>query len=105
MQHLITELVNQIVKMTITERHMFSIKTSSYMSKVRKIRSRSDLFFKIFEFQLYGVFSYETCDKLICTAGEGISKQGSPKTYIKKISTSSTLGFGCYPHKDTCDIL
>ena len=54
---------------------------------------------------------YDTCDKLIWTSGEGITiinettKQGIPKTHSNKVSLSSTLGFGCYPHKDTSDIL
>ena len=56
-------------------------------------------------------FGYEKCDKLIWTSGEGnkitnkISKQGSPKTHIKKIYSASTLGFGFPPQKYTCDIL
>ena len=56
-------------------------------------------------------FGYDTCDKLIWTSGEGniitnkISKKGITKTHNNKISLSSTLGFGCSLHKDTCDIL
>ena len=54
---------------------------------------------------------YEICETLIWTSGEVIritnktSKKGSPKTDINNISPSSTLGFGCSPHKDTCDML
>ena len=54
---------------------------------------------------------YEKCDKLIWASGEGIrntnkiSKQGIHKSCINTVSPSSTLGFGCSPHKDTCDIL
>ena len=53
----------------------------------------------------------ETCDKTIWTSGEGFRntnktrKQRIPKSNTNKTSTSSTLGFGCYLHKDTCDIL
>ena len=31
-------------------------------------------------------------------------KQGSTKTQINKVSPTSTLGFGCSPHKKNCDI-
>ena len=54
---------------------------------------------------------YETCAKLIWTTGEGcintntISKQGIPKINMNKTYPLSTLGSGCSPHKDTCDIL
>ena len=54
---------------------------------------------------------YETCEKIMWKSGEGlintnaISKQGIPKINIKKTSPSSTLGFGCSPHKYNCDIL
>ena len=54
---------------------------------------------------------YETCEKLIWKSGEGCtsknktSKQGIIKSNTNKTSPSSTLGFGCYPHKETCDIL
>ena len=54
---------------------------------------------------------YETCDKLIWTSDEGcrnkntISKQGIPKSNMNKKSPSSTFGFGCSSHNDTCDIL
>ena len=53
---------------------------------------------------------YDTCDNLIWTSGEvsrtknKIIKQGSPKKCINKISPSSTFGFSCYPHRNTCDI-
>ena len=48
---------------------------------------------------------YKTCDKLIWTSGEGriiknkISKQGSPKTHLHKLSPTSILGFGCSHHE------
>ena len=54
---------------------------------------------------------YDTREKLIWTSGEGsrntnkIIRQGSPKTHTNKVYPSSTLGFGCSPHKNTCDIL
>ena len=57
------------------------------------------------------LLGYETCDKLVWASVEyfintnTISKQGIPKTNINKTSPSSTLGFGCSPHKGTCDIL
>ena len=52
----------------------------------------------------------ETCGKLIWVSDEGyrntntIRKQGIPKSDIKKTYPSSTLGFGCSPPKDICDI-
>ena len=54
---------------------------------------------------------YETCEKLIWKSGEGCtnknktSKQGIIKNNTNKTSPSSTLGFGCSPHKNTSDIL
>ena len=53
---------------------------------------------------------YEIRDKLIWTPGDcfrntnTITKILIPKSNINKTSPSSTLGFGCYPHKDTCGI-
>ena len=56
-------------------------------------------------------FGYETCDKLIWTSGEDrrdtntIRKKVIPKNNINKTFTSSTLVFGCFPHKYTRYIL
>ena len=53
---------------------------------------------------------YEKCDKLIWTSDEvcrnknAISKQVIPQSNMNKTSPSFTLGFGCSPYKDTCDI-
>ena len=53
---------------------------------------------------------YEKWDKLIWTSGEGFrnknatKKQDIPKININMTSTSSILGFVCYPHKDTYGI-
>ena len=53
---------------------------------------------------------YEKCDKLICTSSESrknkniTRKQGIPKINMNMIFPSSTLGFGCSPYKNTCDI-
>ena len=66
---------------------------------------------KYFDSKNMDFVCYDTCDKLIWMSGEGriiknkIIKQGSPKTHIKKISPTSTLGFFCSPHKDTFYIL
>ena len=66
---------------------------------------------KCFNYNHMEFVDYETCDKLIWTVREGcrntntISKQGIPKININMTYPSSTLGFGCYPYKDTCDIL
>ena len=44
-------------------------------------------------------------------SGEGcrnintIIKQVIPKSNMNRAYSSSTLSFGCYPHKETCDIL
>ena len=52
----------------------------------------------------------ETYGELIWVSDEGyintntIRKQVTPKSDIKKTYPSSTLGFGCSPHKDICDI-
>ena len=54
---------------------------------------------------------YETRDKLIWTSSEcyrntnTIRKQGIPKRSMNMTSTSATLGFGCYTHKDTCELV
>ena len=54
---------------------------------------------------------YYARDKLIWTSGEfsiyinKTSKQGIPKSHVNKISHLSIFGFGCSPHKETCDIL
>ena len=66
---------------------------------------------KCFNYNYMEFVGYEACDKLIWTSGEGctnknaISKQGITKININMTYPSSTLGFVCYPHKDTCDIL
>ena len=66
---------------------------------------------KCFNSNYMELVGYETCDKLIWTSGEGcrnkytIIKHGITKTNIKKISPSSTLGFGCSPLENTFDIL
>ena len=66
---------------------------------------------KRFNFDYIQFVGYETCQKLICTPCDScrntnkIRKQGIPKSNINKTFPSSKLGFGCYPHKDTCDIL
>ena len=66
---------------------------------------------KIFDSNNMEFFGYETCDKLVWTSSENcrnkntIIKQGIPKSNMNKTSPSSTLVFGCSPHKDTCDIL
>ena len=52
---------------------------------------------------------YETLHKAIWTSGEGcinidkISKQDIPKSNMNNASPSSTFGFGCSPHTETCD--
>ena len=56
-------------------------------------------------------FGYETYEKLIWTSCEGfrntntIRKQGITQININNTYGSSTLGFGCSPHKDDFDIL
>ena len=54
---------------------------------------------------------YETCEELILTSIEywinknTIIKQCIPKITMNMTYPSVTLGFGCSPHKNTCDIL
>ena len=48
-------LVNQSLKFIITDRHLYFQKNGSYMRKVGKIRSESNVFFDIIQFQLYVV--------------------------------------------------
>ena len=66
---------------------------------------------KSFNYGYMEFVGYDTCEKLILTSDEGrritikISKQGILKTHVNKVSPTSTLVFGCSPHKDTFDIL
>ena len=66
---------------------------------------------KGFNYNYMSFIGYETCEKLICKPGEGfrntntIRKQGIQKSNMNIKSPSESLGFGCSPHKDTCDIL
>ena len=54
---------------------------------------------------------YETRHKLIWKSGKSYintnttTKQGIPKRNMNMTSTSATIGFDYYNHKDTCDIL
>ena len=65
---------------------------------------------KCYNYNHMDSFDNETCEKLIWTSGEGcinkntIRKQVIPKNNTNKVYPSSALGFGCYPHKETCDI-
>ena len=49
--------------------------------------------------------------KLLCSLGKGnintntIIKEGITKINMNITFPSETVGFGCYTHKDTCDIL
>ena len=66
---------------------------------------------KGFNYNYMEFVGYETCEKLICSSGEGcrntntIKKQGIPKININIKSTAAKLGFSCSPNKDTFDIL
>ena len=55
-QLLTMDLYNQGMKFIILDRHLCPWKTGSYTKKFGKISSRGNVFFKIFWFQLYGVF-------------------------------------------------
>ena len=66
---------------------------------------------KVFNSNYMQFVGYETCDNLIWKLGEGyinkttIRKQEIPKSNMNNTSPPSTLGFGCYLHEDTCDVL
>ena len=53
-------------------------------------------------------FGYETCENLLWKSGEGYrntnatSKKVIPKINMNMTYNSATLGFGCFPHKETC---
>ena len=55
MQYLNKDLVNQILKLIIIDTHIFTLKIASCIRIVGKIWSRGTLFFKMWQFQLYGV--------------------------------------------------
>ena len=65
---------------------------------------------KYFNYNYTEFVGYDKREKLIWTSGEvsritnKISEKGSPKTHIKNISPSKTLGLGFSYHKYTCDI-
>ena len=90
---------------------MFSRKTGSYTNKIGTPGQEVMYSSKSFNYNYMEFVDYDTWDKLIWTSGEGcrnknkISRQGIPKTHINKVSPSSTLVFGCYPNKETCDII
>ena len=66
---------------------------------------------KGFDYKYKKFVGYEICNKLIFTSGKSgrntntISKKGTPKSNMNMTPTSEILGFGFYPHKETCDIL
>ena len=66
---------------------------------------------KGFKYNHLEFVGYKKCDKLIWTSGKvcrntnTLIKQGLPKINMNMTSPLEMLGFGCYPHKDTCDIL
>ena len=67
--------------------------------------------YKCFNYTYMEFVGYETCEISIWTSGEGYintntnSKQVIKKVNMNKTYPSSTFGFGCNPHKDTCEIL
>ena len=90
----------------------FSIIISSHQKITRK-KECQEIFYSSNGFNsnyMYFV-GYETREKLMWTSGKGfrnnnkISKQGIPKININMTYILATLGFGCFPHKYTCDIL
>ena len=55
MQLLTMDLGNNSLKLITTDRHILFLKTGPYMKNVGKIRPRSNVLFKIYQFQVYGV--------------------------------------------------
>ena len=109
MQHLTMYLENISFALVITDIHTV-IQKHWLVYEERKYQEVI-YYSKYFNSNYIDFIGYEKCDKLICTSGEccrntnTISKQEIPKSNINKIYTSSTLGFGCSPYKDTCNIL
>ena len=83
-----------------------------YPEKVSHIR-RIELMYssQYFNYNYMEFAGYESRDKLIVASCKGcrntnkIRKKGITKVNMNQKSPSSTLGFGCYPHKYTFDIL
>ena len=111
MQLLTMYLGNKGLKLIIIDKHVILLKNAFIQGKSEKLGQEVIYSSKYFNSKYMEFVDYDTCDKLIWTSGEvsiitnKMSKQGIAKTNIKKVSTTSTLSFGCYPHKETCDIL
>ena len=81
------------------------------MNKTGEKWSRINVSSKRFNYNYMELVVYETCEKLIWILVKGlrntntIRKKAITKVNNNKTSLSSTLGFGSYPQKDTCDIL
>ena len=90
--------------------YCFTEKQARIRVKLEKLGQEVIYSSECFNSQYMEFVGYDTREQLIWTPGEGsviknkTSKQGITKSFINKISTS-ILGFGCSPHKDTCDIL
>ena len=89
----------------------FSSEKVAHIRKKLEISGQEVMYsYKSFNSNYMEFFGYETCDKLIWTSGKGcrntniIVKQGIPKINMNMTYPSETLGFSCYPHKDTYDI-
>ena len=105
------DLGNISLTFIIIDRHLFTEKLARILEKLEKSDQEVIYSSKCFNCIYMKFVGYDTCDKIIWTSGEvwintdTISKQGIPKININKTSPSSTLGFGCSPHKETCYIL
>ena len=112
MQHLTMNLENISLKLITADRGIVLHKNCLiYKNKLVKLGQEVIYSSGCFNYNYMYSDGYETCDKLIWASNNGcintntLSKQGIPKININNIFPSSTLGFGCSPHKYTCDLL
>ena len=84
MQHITMELENQSLKLINTDRYSFPETLARIRRKLEKSGQEVIYYSECFNSIYMDLVGYETCDKLICTYGEGcrnkntISKHGIP---------------------------
>ena len=112
MQHLTMDLVNKSLIFIIIDRHIYlPEKLDNIQGSLEKWVQEENYSSKCFNLNYMDSVGYATREKLRWTSVKygritnKTSKKGSYKTHINNIYPSKTLGFGCSPHKDTCDIL
>ena len=102
---------NISLKLVITGKNI--VLQKNYIISQKTWRADREVMYssKCFNYNCMELFLYETCEKLLWTSFKScrntntFRKQGIPNINMNKTYSSSTLGFGCSPHKDNYDIL